>query len=207
MFKLFSQHGCGSLAIEAALALAGAPHEVTYLSRGADRRFAESFYRINPMGQVPTLVLADDGVMTESAAILIYLGDLYPGSGLSPDLASPLRPRYLRWLVYLAANVYASDLRYYYPERYSTDPTAVPGIKASADAAMARELAVYAEALGQGPFILGEPMCAVDIYAAMMCSWVPDPQALFAAHANLHMAYEKVAGHPAMAEVWARHGL
>ena len=39
---------------------------------------------------------------------------------------------------------------------------------------MMQEFAIYADALGEGPFMLGERMSAVDIYAAMLCSWAPD---------------------------------
>lgn len=207
MFKLFAQSGCGSMAVEAALSVCAAPHEIEYLSRGPDRKFAESFHRINPMGQVPTLILPDDAVMTESAAILIYLGDLHPQSRLAPEPASPLRPRFLRWLVFLATAVYPSDLRYYYPERHSTGPEAADGIKAQAALDMGRQLGIFAEALGPGPFVLGDAMCAVDLYAAMMASWTPDGAALFAAHPNLEILCGRVAAHPAVAEVWARNGL
>ena len=207
MFKLFACRQAGSLAIEAALALAKAPHQVEYLERDANRNFPGFLHRLNPMGQVPTLVMADDSVMTESAAILIYLGDAFPDSGLAPPVSSPQRPRYLRWLAYLATTIYMSDLRYYYPERHSTDSAAAPGIKARAAAAMAREFAIYADALGQGPFLLGEHCCATDIYAAMLATWVPDTQALFAAHANIRTMYDRVTADPVVAAVWARNGM
>jgi len=207
MYRLYADRNCGSMAIEAVLALAGAPHQVEDVARGADRKFPEWLHRINPKGQVPTLVLPDDSVMTESAAMLIHLCDIFPEAGLAPAVTSPQRPRYLRWLVYLATAVYISDLRYYYPDRYSTDAAAAPGIKARAAEAIARDFAIYAEALGQRPFILGDTMSAVDIYAAMLATWVPDMGELFTRHPNLKAMYDAVVAEPRIAAVWARNGL
>ena len=207
MFKLYARKGAGSAAIEAMLALCGAPYVVEDVPRLADGSIPPSFYRINPRGEVPVLILTDDSTMTESAAMLIYLGDQFPAAGLAPPLASPPRPRYLRWMLFLATTVYLSDLRMYYPARYTTDPAAAPGIKAKAIAAMARELAILADAIGQGPFILGETMSAADIYAAMLASWAPDVPALYASHPNIRTLCERVAAVPAIAQAWARNGM
>lgn len=205
MYKLYARKGAGSLAVEAMLALCGAPHHIEDLPRAADGSFPEFFRRLNPRAEVPTLMLPDGSIMTESAAIMILLGDVFPEAGLAPLVTSPQRPRYLRWMVYLATTVYMSDLRFYYPARYTTDPSAAAGIKAQAGEGMAKELAVYAEALGQGPFLLGPEICAVDIYATMLVSWAPDMEALFAANPNLGAMYEKVIAHPVISAVWKRN--
>ena len=205
MYRLYARKGAGSLAIEAMLNHCGAPYYVEDLARQPDGSFPEFLYKINPRAEVPTLVLADDSIMTESAAILIHLGDIFPAAGLAPPVTSALRPRYLRWMVYLATTVYMSDLRMYYPERYTLDRVGAAAIKARAVAGMAREFAIYAGALGEGPFILGAKMSAVDIYAAMLASWVPDMNELFATHANLKSMYEKVTAHPKIAAAWDRN--
>ena len=103
MFKLFARKGAGSMAIEAMLAECGARHEVEDLTRDESGSLPKWFHEINPRAEVPTLILPDHSVMTESAAILIYLGDAFPEAGLAPAIASPLRPRYLRWLAFMAA--------------------------------------------------------------------------------------------------------
>jgi GST-like protein len=46
-------------------------------------------------------------VMTESAAILIYLADSHPAANLSPPLDDPRRPAFLRWMSYVSAQIYA----------------------------------------------------------------------------------------------------
>ena len=66
---------------------------------------------------------------------------------------------------------------------------------------------VYANALGDKPFILGETMSAVDIYAALLSTWNPNPEAFFARHPNVKKMYDRVSARPAIARVWARHGM
>ncbi|MCB1377563.1 MAG: glutathione S-transferase family protein [Alphaproteobacteria bacterium] len=207
MYRLYARKGAGSMAVEALLAECAAPYQVTELDRDSDNRFPESFQRINPRSEVPTLILPDDSVMTESAAIMIYLADLHPAAGLAPAVTSPVRGRYLRWMVYMATTLYMSDLRLYYPHRYTTDPAGVPGIKAFAESGMAREFAILADAVGEGPYLLGGQFSAVDLYAAMLVSWDPDMIGMLARHPTLRRLYDNVVSRPAVAAVWRRNGL
>ena len=78
-------------------------------------------------------------------------------------------------------------------------------IKAKAIEDMERDYDIFAEALGEGPFILGPSMSAVDIYAAMLLSWAPDVSQLFARHGNIKRLYDLVAARPLIAKVWARN--
>ena len=206
MFKLHARRGAGSMAVEALLAECDIPYRVEDVERGPDGKLPASFLAINPRGEVPALILHDGSVMTESAAMMIYLADLYPDTGLAPPPASPLRPRYLRWLVFFATTIYMSDLRMYYPQRYTDDPAGADAVKRQAIAHMAREFEIFAAALGAGPYILGETFSAADIYAAMLASWADDVPALFARHPNIKALYDRVTARPRIAKVWERNG-
>ena len=205
MFKLYARPGAGSAAIEALLAECGAAFEIIDVLRDPDGTVPKSFQQINPRAEVPTLVLPDNSIMTESAAMMIYLADLFPAAGLAPAVTSAERASYLRWMLYFATAVYGADLRMYYPARHSTDQAHATGIKARAIADMSRDFDIFAEALGKGPFILGSTFSAADIYAAMLVSWAPDVPQLFARHANIKRLYELVAARPLIAKVWARN--
>jgi glutathione S-transferase/GST-like protein len=206
MYTLYCRNTAGSMAPEALLAACGAEYKVIVLERRPDGSFEEFFHRINPKAEVPTLVLPDDSIMTESAAMMIHLADLHPGAGLAPAIGTPERPRYLRWQMFLATALYMSDLRLFYPQRYTTAPGETFGIKARALETMMQEFAIYAEALGQGPFLLGDRMSAVDIYAAMLCTWAPDMEALFKQHPALKRMYDGVLRNEAVKRVWERNG-
>lgn len=72
-YELIGSRGCGSAIVEMALALANVPYTLTdlpYLKPGPGR---DRLLSLNVTGQVPTLVLPDGEVMTESAAIVMHL--------------------------------------------------------------------------------------------------------------------------------------
>ena len=207
VYTLYCRKSAGSVAVEALLETCGAKYETVDLERNPDGSFPEFFHRINPKAEVPTLRLPEDSIMTESAAMMIHIADTHPEARLAPAVAAPDRAKYLRWMVFLATSLYNSDLRLFYPERFTTDATGgAAGIKARAEQTMANEFEIYAQALGDGPFMLGR-MTALDIYAAMLVNWAPDINALFATHPNLKAMYGAVTKNPAVNKVWDRNGM
>ena len=205
MFTLYARPGSGSVAVEALLAEIGAEYRIEDLPALPDGSAPQSLVAVNPRGEVPALRLSDDSVMTESAAIMIYLADLFPAAGMAPPVLHPHRGQYLRWMLYFASAVYMADLRFYYPTRYSTDSSHAESIKAQAALHMDRDFAIFAEALGSQKFILGDQFSAADIYAAMIVSWAPDLPAIFARHLNLKAYYYAVAARPKISPVWLRN--
>ena len=68
------------------------------MEKGENRE--ASFLDLNPMGKLPTLVLSDGTVLTETAAILAHLADCFPGAGLAPAIGTSERATYYRWLFF-----------------------------------------------------------------------------------------------------------
>jgi glutathione S-transferase/GST-like protein len=207
MYKLYAGAGTGSAAIEAVLEEAGAAYELETIVRDAEGRPPASFMDINPLGQVPVLRLDDGSIMTESAAMIIHLADQFPHARLAPPVSSPQRPHYLRWIVFLATNIYTSDLRMYYSDRYTADATGGAGVRQAAKTAMAREWSVFAAALDTKPYVLGEVYSAADIYAALLATWNEDVPQFFKLHPNVKALCDRVAARPAIAKVWERNGM
>src|ERR1700730_5930335 len=138
-YRLYGRANAGSLAVQIALEEIGAPYDLIWV--GTTAAELEAFRRINPVGKVPALVLADGTPVVESAAILIHLTDVHPTAGLAPVAGSTAHARFLQWMLFLSSNVYEAALRSYYPERYSTVGTAAAAqIKAQAVEDYARQL-------------------------------------------------------------------
>jgi glutathione S-transferase len=206
-YKLYARTSAGSAAVEALLAVANLPHSIVDVPREADGSIPSWFRAINSRGEVPALAMPDGSLMTESAAMMIYLADVASHTGLAPGITSPLRPSYLRWMVYLATAPYTTDLRLYYPERYSTDVSHAPQIKTKAESDYARDMDYLAASLGKGPFILGDRISAADIYAAMLMSWAPDFGALMKRQPRLREIYDAVSANAAIRKVWDRNDM
>jgi hypothetical protein len=88
MYTLYGKKGSGSASTQAALDIIGAPYRIVETASWATNEAFADLLKINPLGQIPTLVLPDGTVLSESAAILIHLGEAHPQSGLLPRDAS-----------------------------------------------------------------------------------------------------------------------
>ncbi len=203
-FVLYGREGSGSAVCEAVLALAGLPYKLVECPKNEDGTTPFELLALNPLGQVPTLVMPDQSIMTESAAICIYLADL--GGDLAPKQGDAMRAQYLRWMVYLSANNYMTDLRFYYSDRFSINETHADGIKAAAAKRKEFEWDVIAAFLGDKQYLLGSTLTVVDIYAAMLICWIEDIDAFFARHPNVAALYKNVMREPKIRDIWVRHG-
>lgn len=185
MYVLHSDAGSGGFAVQAVLEAAGADYRLVEVEGKSARQRTPEFLRLSPLGQVPVIELPDGTVMTESAAILIHLADALAPGQLAPEAASPDRPAYLRWLVFMAVNLYGADLRLYYPQRYTTDDSGARAVKEAALAHLDAQFAIVDDAIGARAFLVSDSFSAADPYLLMLAHWHPEPGALFARHANI----------------------
>jgi len=79
-----------------ALEEVGEPYELRFVDIHSGQQKEPDFLRLNPMGKLPTL-LDDEVVVTEAAAISLYLADRYALGRLAPPVDDPRRATYLRW--------------------------------------------------------------------------------------------------------------
>jgi glutathione S-transferase/GST-like protein len=205
MYKLYWAKSSGAMIPQALFEEIGAEYEKIVIDFEKDEHRSDAFLSVNPMGQIPALVLPDGTLMTESAAMLLQIVDQHPEAGLAPPAGSSDRARFLRWLFFLASALYPVILRIYYSDRYSTDPEAAEGIKAAAEADLDSQFAILEHALDPGPYLLGETFCAVDIFLWMLIEWHPDPARLFEQAPRLQGLSERVHARPAIARIWPEH--
>jgi len=171
--KLYARAGWGSALVEAQLDLLGVAYdreEVGDLFKSAEAR--ASLAQVNPIAQVPTLVLADGTVITESAAITLHLADISGRDDLVPGPKARERAAFLRWLVYLVANVYPTFTYADDPARFVAAEAAREPFRAAVDA-YALRLWGHVEAAADAPWFLGERFTALDIYVGVMTRWRP----------------------------------
>jgi glutathione S-transferase len=77
----------------------GVPYELRLVDIMKGAHKAPDLVALNPMGKLPILT---DGntVVTESAAIALYLADRYAYGRLAPQVDDPARAAYLRWSLF-----------------------------------------------------------------------------------------------------------
>ena len=181
--KLYVMPGACSLASHIALLWAGATfdlHVVSHADLGG-----ESFRRLNPKAAVPTLVLDDGTVITESLAVLDYIADVFADAALGAardDLVD--RARVNEALAELVSDVHKAWSPVFVPERF---------VISAGDEDQARQAAYLQLDLQYSRLdglmqdrhwrVLGRRTVA-DAYLFVMCSWkdaTPTPLAAFPA--------------------------
>lgn len=206
MLTLYGSKGSGSASVEAALTIAGAAFRVVEAAPWEPGDGLEALKRVNPLAQIPTLVLDDGSVMTESAAILAHLGLAYPHSGLLP--ADPSRrAQAMRGLVYIPANCYAAIGVIDYPERWcdgasDDDKTR---IRAGTRARLHHLWNVFADTFPAQPFLTGDAPGALDLLAAVVSRWSGARAHLAASRPAFSELLARIEADPRVAPIFARH--
>ena len=77
----------------------GQPFEIEPVDIRAPGGVPESYRDIQPNKKVPAIV-HDGAVVTERAAICLYLTETFPQAGLAPAAGDRNRATFLSWLVY-----------------------------------------------------------------------------------------------------------
>lgn len=172
MYELLSTPGSGGAIVELTLTLCNAPYRVTEATPWENGPHLERLCRLNPLGQVPVLILPDGSVMTESGAITEYLSERYPEARLSPVPDNPLRSVYLRWLFFLTASIYSTFRYADFPERWVNGEEPQAELRERVIDAR-KQMLLQLEHAASAPYFLGPHRTVIDIYVAVMRYWRP----------------------------------
>ncbi len=205
MYRLYWAAGTGAIAPEVMLETAGAAFERVVIDLAAGEHRASDFLAINPVGEVPALQLPDGTVMSESAAMVLLLGERHPQTGLVPPADDPDRPGFLRWLLYMAAAVYPMLARMNHPERFAAPPCWTEPDRSEAIRCLDGQFSVLANAIAGAPWFLASGYGALDIYLAMLADWHPEKDNLLTRNGALAELVRAVETDTVYARVMDRH--
>lgn len=195
--------GSGSAAVEAALTLIGAPWRLVDLKQWTDVQTDAEMGRLNPQRQVPALVLPNGEVMTESAAILIHLADTHPEARLAPRPEAPERAQFLRWMVYIPAQIYSMYWVRDVPSRLTEGPEAAEVIRTRTAERIADCWRMMDQQANPGRYIVGDALSVLDLYVAVVSRWTPRRRRFYEAAPKLAEVVRRVDAEPRLAAFWA----
>jgi GST-like protein len=204
MLKVFGAAGSGSVPIEAALTLLGIPYEVIEAVTWEDEAARKLVETVNPLRQVPALVLPSGEVMTESAAILIYLADLYPQGRLAPGLDDPRRAQYLRWMTYVSAAIYALVWIVDDPMRVLANKEHAPHLTDRVHDRRADCWRMMDSQIAPGRYILGDDLSVLDLYVAVVSRFAPRRARFYKSAPKMAEIVRRVDTEPRLKEFWAK---
>ena len=158
------------------------------------------FLAINPKGYVPVLELDSGEVLTEGPAIVQYLADQKPGSGIAPPNGTLARSRLQEMLGYINSEIhksYSPLFRAETPEETRTERKAY----------LHKRYALLDGILAKQPWLLGETFTAADAYLFVVTRWAKGAGVDLSAFQALNAFQERVAARPAVQAAMAAEGL
>jgi GST-like protein len=201
-YTVYGAPGSGSVPIEAALMLAGAPYKV--IGEDVVRPVAcnPAANALNPLHQVPVLGLPTGEVMTESAAILIYLADEHPQAQLAPALHDSRRSAFLRWMIYVSTAIYGLAWVRADPMRLVADADQMPIIQGRIAERRAECWRHMDAQIEPGAFLLGDSLTVLDLYVATVSRWSPRRSRFYCEAPRMAAVVRRVDAEPRLAAFW-----
>jgi glutathione S-transferase len=168
-YIIWGARGSGSGIVEAACAELGVDYEARDLDARNDEHRGERYGAVNPHRKMPTLEVGGE-VITESVAIVLTLDERHPEGRLLPPPGSPDRAQALRWMLYLATEIYPLVELDDFPDRFAASPDVAAALRERAQE-ITRERWRTLEAQIAGPYLLASGFSATDLYITKLAVW------------------------------------
>ncbi|MEY2933417.1 MAG: hypothetical protein RL033_4166 [Pseudomonadota bacterium] len=204
-YRLYGENGSGAGIVELALAEVGVAYEWVNVSLQGEEQRAADYTSLNPQRKLPTLITPSGEVLTESAAIVLVLDERHPEAMLLPARGTPERAQALRWLAFLAAELYPVIEICDYPRRFAPDDEAAAAVRELALGIWRQRWLLVEGAIAGAPWLRPSGFCATDLYLAVLSRWSLDA-AWRAQHLpKVELIVAAVARRPSLQPIWQRH--
>ena len=171
MFKLFYSPGSCALASHIALEEAGAEYTVTRVNFANGEQRSSEYLAVNPKGRVPALV-TDDGILTETPAILAYIAQCFPQAKLAPLGDAFTFARMQAFNSYLCSTVHVAHAHRMRGTRWADDPAAIEAMKRKVPESVGAAFAPIEDGMLEGPWVMGKHYTICDPYLFTLAEWL-----------------------------------
>jgi glutathione S-transferase len=203
-YLIYGAPGSGSGIVEAACAEIGVEYEVRDLDAKNDEHLGEAYAAVNPHRKMPALVVDDGEIITESVAILLTLDERHRGAGLLPPPGSKARAQAVRWMVFLATEIYPLVEMIDYPQRFTDSADGAHRIRQRAESITRQRWQLVEAHTAGSPYFLSGGFSAVDLFITKMSVWL-DAAWRRRELPRVERLTTAVLARPTLAKVWARH--
>ncbi len=174
-YVLYGDRRSGSAIVELALSEAEQPFELRDVPLDDDAQRSTEYAAINAQRKLPTLITPDGETLTESAAILLTLADRHREASLLPSARSA-RAQAVRWLLFIAAEIYPLIEMIDYPERFQpegdgTSTERRSELRTHLRGIWQRRWHLVEAAIAGEPWFLAGGFSGLDIYIAVVSRW------------------------------------
>lgn len=182
--KLYTHPGSCSSASHISLLEAGLDFDTVKVDLFGDRKLPDGrhYHDVNPKGYVPALELDSGDILTENVAVLQYIADQNPASGLAPANGTLDRFRLQEWLGFVNSEMHAWVGPLFQPN--TPEET-----KQTIHQKFAGRLQYVNEQLAGKDYIMGGQFSVADAYLYIVLSWMPHINVDLSPYANI-IAYQ-----------------
>lgn len=205
LYRLYGERGSGAGIVEVALSALGARYEFVDVPLGAGAQRSEAYAQLNPQRKLPALVTPEGETLTESAAILLTLDERYPSARLFPEPRTAERAQALRWLLFLATELYPIVEISDYPERFAPPGSDPEPLREQARRIWRERWLLLESQIGGRPWLLPSGFCFTDVYLAALSRWTRQDAWRPANVPRVEALARAVAERPVIGPVWRRH--
>jgi glutathione S-transferase len=159
-----------------------------------------SYLEVNPKGYVPALQVQDGTVMTEVSALIQYLADQAPQTGLIPAAGTPERYKVLEWIGFIATEIHKGFGPLW-------NPTTPDAVKQATKERLFQRFAYVDQQLDGRSNLTGERLTVADAYLFVVVNWTNFHGLSLGDYPNLAAFMERVAARPKVQDALQAEGL
>jgi glutathione S-transferase len=199
MLKLYYSPGSCALASHIALLDAGAAHEAIRVSFAAEEQKQPAYLAINPKARVPSLV-TDNGILTETPAILAYVAQTHPDKKLAPFNDAFAFAQVQAFNSYLCSTVHVAHAHGRRGPRWVDDESAIAAMKRKVPQTMADCFGLIERTMIRGPWVMGEAYTICDPYLFTISTWLKSDEVDIAKFPKVQAHFARMNERPAVRE-------
>ncbi|WP_313141554.1 glutathione S-transferase family protein [Stenotrophomonas sp.] len=203
---LYGSVSTASLVVHWLLVELGIEHELVLLDFDTREHKAAPYLALNPAGVVPTLQI-DGQVLTEAAAIALYLADRHPEAGLLPAPGTPARGQAYRWMFWCANTLQPAYRAWFYPHEAAGEANVAATQVMARQRLEAAWQRMAAHLQTQGPYVLGEAPSVVDFMLVMLMRWSRNMPTPADSLPVLKVYAQRLKARPSFIETYRREGI
>jgi len=173
VLKLYYTASTCSLATHIVLEEVGADYSTVRIDFATEQQKSAEYLRVNPKARVPALV-TDEGVLTETPAMLVYVAQRFPQARLAPMEDPFVFAQIQSFNSYLCSSVHVAHAHRMRGHRWvdADNEAAIAAMQRKVPESVGAGFELIEHELLKGPWVMGDQYTVCDPYLFTLAQWL-----------------------------------
>ncbi len=173
MLKLYYTASTCSLATHIVLEEVGADYSTVRIDFATAQQTSPEYLKINPKGRVPALV-TDEGILTETPAMLVYVAQRFPKARLAPMDDPFFFAQIQSFNSYLCSHLHVAHAHRMRGHRWvdADDAAAIAAMQRKVPESVGGAFEMIEREMLKGPWVMGDQYTICDPYLFTLAQWL-----------------------------------